>query len=300
MKIYKKIHVGLRTAKTVVAVILSMIIVDFYGTSASKLIFAMLGAMAAVQPTFKASVESCLTQIVGVIFGAAVGVVLSLLPLSHLAATAIGIILIITLYNLFHISFSPSLPCMILVMIAISEVTKPLVYAYERIWDTAIGLGIGMLVNMLVFPYDNSKKILATAESLNRELIVFMEDMFDGDDALPDSEHITKQIDFLAEQLKLFSNQKLILRLKRQKEELELFRQCEGKARMLVAQMEVLCRMGYPGALDAENRQRLEECGAVIQDCRTFDSSSEVDIVTNYHVRQLLSIRQELLQILNK
>ena len=36
----------------------------------------MLGAMAAVQPTFKESVESCLTQIVGVLFGALASIVL--------------------------------------------------------------------------------------------------------------------------------------------------------------------------------------------------------------------------------
>lgn len=295
-----RLHIGLRTAKTVAAVILSMIIVDSYGTSASKLIFAMLGAMAAVQPTFKASLESCLTQIVGVVFGAVVGVLLNLLPVSHLIATGIGIVLIITLYNFFRIRFSPSLPCFILVMITTAEVTRPMIYAYERIWDTAIGLGIGMLINMLVFPYDNSQKIRKTTKSLDKEIILFLEDMFDGDDALPDAEKITKQIDFLAGQLNIFSSQKLILRLKRQKEELKIFRSCEGKARMLVAQMEVLCRMEYPGALSPDSRQMLAECSAVIQDTRPYDPENELDIVTNYHVKQLLILRQELLASLNK
>ena len=69
LKHFKRPHIGLRTAKTAVAVILSMFIVDLYGATSSKLIFATLGAMAAVQPTFKASLESCLTQIVGVLFG---------------------------------------------------------------------------------------------------------------------------------------------------------------------------------------------------------------------------------------
>ena len=48
-----RIHIGLRTIKTAIAVIISMIIVDFYGATTSKLIFAMLGAMAAVMPTFR-------------------------------------------------------------------------------------------------------------------------------------------------------------------------------------------------------------------------------------------------------
>ena len=90
-KKHARIHIGLRTIKTAAAVIIAMIIVDFFGTTPSKLIFAMLGAMAAVQPTFQESVESCLTQIVGVLFGAMSGILLLALPLSPLAATGIGI-----------------------------------------------------------------------------------------------------------------------------------------------------------------------------------------------------------------
>ena len=50
-----RIHIGLRTIKTAIAVIISMIIVDFYGATTSKLIFALLGAMAAVMPTCRES-----------------------------------------------------------------------------------------------------------------------------------------------------------------------------------------------------------------------------------------------------
>lgn len=295
-----KIHIGLRTIKTVAAVIVAMVVVDHLGTSSSKLIFAMLGAMAAVQPTFKESLESCLTQIVGVFFGAVMGILLQLLPLHPLVGTGIGIVLVITLYNSFHIRFSPSLPCFVVVMICTTEGVQPLTYAFERIWDTAIGLGIGMLINTLIFPYDNSRKIRETAKSLDHELIAFLEDMFDGDEVLPDAEKMTKQIDALAAQLRIFSNQKLILRLRRQQQELENFRQCEGKARMLVAQMEVLCRMERPGRLNEENRRRLAACGATIRDERPLDSMTERDVVTNYHISQILTLRRELLDVIKK
>ena len=92
-----KFRIGPRIIKTAIAVIVSMLIVDTYGATTSRLVFAMLGAMAAVQPTFTESVESCLTQIVGVLFGALVGVVLMRLPINHLVAVGIGIILVITL-----------------------------------------------------------------------------------------------------------------------------------------------------------------------------------------------------------
>ena len=58
-------------------------------------------------------------------------------------------------------------------------------------------------------------------------------------------------------QLNLFANQRLVLHLRRQREELERYRVCEQKSKALVAQMGVLCRMGRPGRLNEENRRRL-------------------------------------------
>ena len=295
-------HIGPRTVKTAAAVILSMIIVDAYGATTSKIIFAMLGAMAAVQPTFRESLESCLTQIVGVLFGAAVGIVLMGLRLPPLAATGVGIIMVITMYNALRISFTPSIACLIVVTLCTSEGMNPFLYAAGRIWDTAIGLTVGMAINTLILPYDNSRQLRLLVDSLDDVLIRFLEDMFDGDDVIPDSKAMEKTIGTMAQQLRIFSNQKLILRLRRQKEELEQFRICEGKARELLARMEVLSHMGKPGRLNDENRLRLKACGADIRDKRPLKNPQERDIVTNYHIRQILGLRLDILtaiQMLN-
>lgn len=300
MKNRLRFHIGLRTVKTTVAVVVAMIIVNAYGTSDSKLIFAMLGAMAAVQPTFKESVQSCLTQIVGVLFGAVVGVLLLLLPLHNLVITGIGIVLVITLYNAFGIQFSPSLPCFIVVMLCTTTDIQPIVYALGRIWDSAIGLAVGMLINMLVFPYDNSRRIRETAESLDRELIQYLEELFDGDTDVPNEGKMSAKIEELHHQLNIFSNQKLFLKMRKQSQQLQNFRLCEGKARELVARMLVLSRMERPGRLSQENRDRLESCGAHIQDDRILEDAQPEDVVTNYHVRQILNIREELLEVLKR
>ena len=84
--------IGLRTIKTAAAIIIALAIVNQYGTSSAKLIFAMLGAMSAVQPTFRASLEACLTQIVGVSFGAVMGLLLRELPISYLTAVGLSLI----------------------------------------------------------------------------------------------------------------------------------------------------------------------------------------------------------------
>lgn len=295
-----RIHIGLRTAKTAAAVVISMLIVDSYGATTSKLVFAMLGAMAAVQPTFMESLESSLAQVVGVIFGAITGVILMGLRLPPLLCAGIGIIMVITLYNALGIRYAPALPCLIVVTICTASEMQPILYALGRIWDTAIGMAVGMLINSLIYPYDNSNQIRGTVESLDKVVIRFLEEMFDGDDILPDAKETARYIDTMARQLRTFSNQKLLMQLKRQQQELESFQKCEGKARDLLAQMEVLCHMGRPGRLSEENRRRLESCGADIRDERVLDSVLERDVVTNYHVAQILNLRRELMETLNR
>ncbi len=294
-----KFHIGLRTVKTTIAVVLSMVIVDSLGSKAgTKLIFAMLGAMTAVQPTFKASVESSLAQIVGVLFGALAGLLLVTLPVPPLTATAIGMVLVITLYNALNIRFTAVLPCFIVVMMCVTPDLDPVTYATGRIWDTTIGIGIGMVVNMLIFPYDNSRQIRCIVKQLERDLIRFLEDLFDGEDQIPKIEKMDANIRDMERQLQIFSEQRLPLRRGSQQNQLEAFRICDEKARELVAQLEVLRYMGTPGRISEGNQKRLKEAGAQIRVQQSEGEWTEREVVTNYHLCQILTLRLELLEAL--
>lgn len=295
-----RIHIGLRTAKTTAAIILSMALVHFYGTTDSKYIFAMLGAMAAMEHTFQESLEACLTQFVGVLLGAITSVLLLMIPIHAMLQCTIGILLVITLYSTLHIRFSPTLPCMMIVMMCTSQNLHPIPYAINRFWDTAIGLSIGMVINTLVFPYDNSRRIRATVESLDKEVIGFLEEIFDGDSILPDDSIMFRRIDELEGQLQIFSRQRFLFNAGYQSKKLQQFRHWHKNARELVAHMEVLCHMDHPGILNEENREKLTACGATIRDGRKLRLFTEADIVANYHVTQILSLRQELLDQLKQ
>lgn len=293
----KKFGIGPRTVKTAVAVTIAMLIVNYFGTSTSKLIFAILGAMGAMEVTFKDSIKVCLTQIIGVLFGGLLSVLLLLLPIPSLAIAVVGIVMVIVCYNVLNIQFSPSLPALIVVIVCTTPNIYPLSYAFGRIWDTAIGLGVGIIINMLILPYDNSRKIRYTMESLERDLIIFLEEMFDGDNILPDIKKMEEKIEFMKKQLQIFSNQKFLWHKRRRKMEYDTFLLCEGKAKQLLIEMEVLARMGSLGVLNEKNRLLLEESGAIITDERT-DEKNDIDTVTNYHVTQIILLRKELMDSL--
>ncbi len=292
---YRRIRIGLRTIKTAAAVIISMMIIASMGLSSSKMIFAMLGAMATMENTFRDSLEACLTQVVGLFCGAVMGMILLASPIPHLIDAGIGIILVITLYNQFHIRFSPALPCLIVVTMCTTPDIVPFEYAVGRLIASGIGLLVGLAINTLVFPYDNSNKIHAAIDYLDKELIRFLEDLFDGDNHLPDTEKMNQMIDDMKRQLKIFSGQSFVIHKTEKRRQLELYKKCVGKERQLIAHMEVLSQMKYPGRLTEGNKERLKKKGAVIRDQRVIDEMKELDIVTNYHVEQLLYLRLELM-----
>ena len=297
---YKRIHIGRRTFKSALAVILALAVVSMFGTTSatSRMVFAMLGAMSAMENTFKQSVDACKAQIIGMILGAVVAAGLSMVPIHSLLTVGLGVVLIIVIYNMLGIYYSPNLPCLVVVMSCMNADVYPFEYALGRLWDTAIGLAIGMIINVLVLPYDNSLKIRQAIEYLEKEVIVFLEEMFDGDKEYPDTEKMRNTINDMASQLGIYSKQWLPFREKQDKQKLEIFLKCENKSRELMAQMEVLSQMENPGRLDPEICKRLEDSGAEIRDRRKIIRYEEEDIITNYHVGKILDLRDELIELI--
>jgi hypothetical protein len=145
-------------------------------------------------------------------------------------------------------------------------------------------------------PYDNSLKLRNSISYLDKEVISFLEDMFDGDNKVPNTEHMTATIDSMAQELGIYSDQWIPFHTKKN---LDKFISCEGKARQLLAHMEVLSRMQNVGVLSEDNKNLLAIAGAGIKDSRTLIHMHEADVIANYHVRQILVLRQELIDILS-
>ena len=59
-------------------------------------------------------------------------------------------------------------------------------------------------------------------------------------------------------------------------------------------------RMEKPGRLSKENRRWLRSCGVNIPDNQGGGAPKERDILANYHLKQILKLRQELLDVLGQ
>ena len=288
-----RIPVGLRTLKTAIAVAASILMVEHYGTSMDELLFGVMGAFSAMEPTFKSSIRGCIAQISGVVVGVLLSLLMSFLEIPGIAAASVGIILIMAAYQLLHWKSSPVLPCLILVTICTKPELSALNYGIDRIWNTALGLGVGMLINMLVFPYDNSKKIQQVMVSLDDDLIAFLKDRFDGDEHMPETEEMSQKIDDLEGQLAMFAEQRLLHR-QRQKRRLAQLRGCEDTARALLLEVEVLRSIERLGRLNQENRVALRKLSDKIAVEENGNRFQVEDLVLNYHVSKALELREKL------
>jgi len=287
--------VGLRTLKTAAAVSASIVLVEMYGTSVDELLFGVMGAFAAMEPTFKASVRSSIVQITSVIIGVLLSLAMRALEIPGVVAAGVGIILIMAMYQLMHRKSSPVLPCLIMVTICTKPELSAVGYGVQRIWNTALGLSVGMLINMLVFPYDNSKKIQQAMASLDEDLIHFLKDMFDGDAHLPETKEMEKKIESLEGQLAMFADQRL-LRRGRQKRMLARLQHCEDTARSLLLEVEILRSIERPGRLNQQNRAALRSLGAEVSEESPSNRFAVEDLVVNYHVTRALEFREQLKQ----
>ena len=156
-----------------------------------------------------------------------------------------------------------------------------------------------MAVNTLIFPYDNSRSIRRTMEGLDRDLVAFLEDMFDGDDHLPEADALEKKIDALEGQLVLFGEQRLFRR-RRQRRLLRQLSGCADIAQELLVELETLRNMERQGRLDLANRQALRALGAQVREEPPAGPERPEDVVVNYHVARALELRRELKRALKQ
>lgn len=291
----RKLHipVGMRTVKTAIAVTLALLIIEHLGTSSAKIIFAVIGAIAAMENTLKAALRNCVSQIGGVIIGTVLAIIMRQFPIPGVVAVGLGIIVTMALFQLLRWNQSPVLACLILVTICTDSSIVAHSYGLARIWDTAVGLGIGLAANMLIVPYDNSKKIRRLMVSLDKDLIVFLEDMFDGDDELPGTGEMSELNDELEIQLAIFADQRLFRR-KRQKSLLSQLQRCQDLARELLVEVRTLRNMNCTGRLNEHNRHRLQLLGARVPKLKLKGDFSTEEVVINYHVSHLLDLREKL------
>ena len=132
------------------------------------------------------------------------------------------------------------MPCLILVMLFAEADLHPWQYAFGRVWDTAIGMTIGLSINMLVFPYDNAKTILRELQAVDRDIEQYRRRAEAGEPLEDNLEVIRRQVLTVSSGIAQYGKQKLFLQLRRQEKRLQVFRECETVVYNALAYVRIL------------------------------------------------------------
>ncbi len=280
----RRLHIGLRTVKTGLAVALALLAASL--RDAAMPIFAAIGAIGAMSRTLYDSRRACLTQFVGILLGCtlAYGFVTIFPFYRDPAAIGLGLIAMIAICNYFQWDYAISLSCIIFVSICLNS-EDVLWYAANRFMDTATGLIIAYAVNALIKPYNNRGAILRELDNLLAAVPPLLRERVAAE-RYPDPAPLTERLHQLDDELTIYEQQTFPHKKERRRD-CAYLRGCFQLATRILQELEALCVMDVPGVPSPETLQRLSEYGIDVPG-RGQTSADQHSQVMNYHLHNLL------------
>ncbi|MBM7615562.1 FUSC family protein [Alkaliphilus hydrothermalis] len=159
--------IGLRTIKTGIAISLSMLVVGLLDTDP---FFTMVAALIAIQPTISDSWRIGVNRMLGTFIGALVGLIFVSFTPQNFIFAGIGIILLIYIMNQLRWNESINIAGVVFIAVFVNISTNHLGYAFNRLIDTFIGIGIAVLINYLIYPPTYDVKATEEIKKASRDI----------------------------------------------------------------------------------------------------------------------------------
>lgn len=289
--INKHLHIplGLRIVKTALAVTLSVLLVRLFVDNSLTAFYAAFGAAIAMETTFTRSLRQALTQLVGVLAGTLFGYVSVLLfpTITPAWIAGLGVMILLVLSQVFKLSFSASLSCIIFLSACLTPTDNILRDSLFRLRDTSVGIGVALVINALIRPYNNKKRILSVLAQL-RSLMPPLLQQIIVKECVPDLSDLVPLLRRLDREMELYHSQRFFHRTH---DDEALLAGCKQLVERMVEELEAICGMDTPGDLAMENAARMQELGMDLPEagisgrkCTRHDT-----IVMNYHLDKLLA-----------
>lgn len=141
----------MRTIKTALAVSICVLISSLFNVTTA--FYACIGAIISMESTVVYSYRAGVNRILGTVLGAFIGLIFSYIRPGDAILSGLGIVIVITLCNLFKwkksIVIASTVFCIIMTNL---QGRNPLAYSVYRTLDTLLGIVIAVIVNFAIFP----------------------------------------------------------------------------------------------------------------------------------------------------
>ena len=294
----RRFRIGLRTLKTALAVTVSLLIASLLGDLS---IFPALSAFAVMARTFEEGLQECRNQAVGIAIGGFLGCMTVLIhPHPPIWVISLGVMAIIVLCTSLRVTYSCGLSVAIFVVSCMTAQDQVIASTLTRLIHTAIGLLVGLAVNYLIVPYDNSKKIYELFQAqidllpklLNQSLIQGI---------YPDLKPVDELMDRLQYEMTIYHHQRFRHK-NRQRDEHTYMSGCLQLAERIRQELHCLRGMDTVGVPNEEHICQLRCIGLTVPEYGLIfrHSTEEENTVANYHLEKLLEARKFLVKMLEE
>lgn len=288
--------IGMRTIKTAIVVIISYFVSSLIN---DELSFALIyAAVICIETSVVSSFKIGYNRVLGTAVGGVIGLVMTYLPIYGGIAMALGIIITIIFCNLLNIKKATGIAITLVIIIILGSAdTTPAVYAMQRTLDTVIGIVIATIVNMLIYPPDQMKRVREsfnnyrhTARKVVGDVVIFSIDESLGS--------LAGGLDDLKDKFNSLNKELPILR-KYDKEEFDYYTQMIEASEKVLIYAEAIS-LSEPGVkMTVDNNQKLTKL--LSRDTQqsefvTPESSTREDMIYNYNLAKLISAMEKVLR----
>jgi len=157
--------IGMRNLKTALSVFLCIVILRLFNIDYP--FYACIAAVICMQSSIFDSFTTGKNRMVGTFIGALVGLIFALIEPRNPFLSAIGVMVVIYICNLIGKNKAITIGCVVFLGIMINLIdTTPLVYSTTRLLETFVGIAISVIVNYLVSPPKYFDKLYKMKENL--------------------------------------------------------------------------------------------------------------------------------------
>ncbi len=298
-KLRKYFLFGPRVLKTALSVTIAVLLSRLITDNADAVFFAAFGAMLGIERSISAALRQGLTQVVSVVCGTVLGYGAALLfPNSTPAIlVGVGILVVIVLCNRLKINYAIILSSLVFLSATLTPSDDLLGDSILRVVFTAGGILIALLINIVIRPYSNKRRIVQLLRELQGKLLKQAEQIVVME-RFPDLSGDLVLVRSLDQELILYHEQRFF----RKKNDEALLNGCNQLVQRMMQELEAICGMDCLGDIALENRAILEQLGLKIPAERLLPRkcTRRDTIVMNYHLEKFLAGYRYLNELLDE
>lgn len=293
MKFWK---IGMRTIKTVIAVLLTLIISNFLNLNSP--ILAGIAAIMTIETTVSESFIAAKYRMYGTVLGAIVGLIITFIAPENYIVVAIGLIIIIHICNVFKWDQAVRMSMIVFLVIILDyEEGYRFTYALNRTFDTFVGVIVGTSINYFLRPPKIEGNLKKTVNIMYLEVKSIFENLIWKEEEVV-IEDLREKISEIDEKYKeLRQELKYNLNIQRNiadyKDLFNLFEKVENH-------LFVISPLNKGSLIDGNNKIALEHMFSKEIPEKENMEDSDLNLIYNYHLEKIVSSLDSIDKTLNK